>query len=124
MEITGTIIHVLETRSGVSKNTGNNWVIAQYVLETNGNYPRRMVFEVFGEDRIKAMDIKQDEALTVSFDIDSREYQGRWFNQIRAWKVERHNDAVPAEESKDASANNPFDDLDFMNNEEKDEPPF
>ena len=46
-----------------------------------------MVFNVFGEDRISQMNIQVGQTLTVSFDVDAHEYQGRWFNNIRAWRV-------------------------------------
>ena len=88
MEITGKIIAVLEERSGTSK-AGSNWKCGQYVLETMDKYPQRMSFEVFGEDKISSMNIQVDEMLTVSFDVDAREHNGKWYNQIRAWKVER-----------------------------------
>ena len=52
-------------------------------------YPRKMCFDVFGEDKINQFNIQVGEELTVHFDIDAREWQGRWFNSIRAWKVER-----------------------------------
>jgi hypothetical protein len=89
MEITGKVIAVLPLKSGVSASTGNAWSTQDYVIETAGTYPTKCCFNVFGEDKIKAMDIKVGEELTVSFDIDAREYQGRWFNSIRAWKVKR-----------------------------------
>ena len=89
MEITGKVIAVLPLKSGVSASTGNAWSTQDYVIETAGTYPAKCCFNVFGEDKIKAMDIKVGEELKVSFDIDAREYQGRWFNSIRAWKVER-----------------------------------
>lgn len=92
MELTGKIIQVLEARGGTSPRTGNPWKVQSYVLEieeqNNSQYPRRMVFDVFGEDRIQTMNIQMGQVLRVSFDIDAREYQGRWFNSIRAWKVE------------------------------------
>lgn len=61
----------------------------EYVLEVPGQYPRRMVFNLFGEDRIKQFAIQLNEDVTVQFDIDAREYQGRWFNDIRAYNVIR-----------------------------------
>ena len=90
MEFTGRIIDVLQPRGGVSK-TGNEWKVQEYVIEdnNNGQYPRRMCFEVFGADRITQFNIQKGEELTVSFDIDARQWQDRWFNSIRAWKVER-----------------------------------
>lgn len=89
MDLTGRIIAVLQPRSGVSARTGNPWMTQEYVLEVPGQYPRRMVFNIFGEDRIKQFNIQQNEDLTVQFDIDAREYQGRWFNDIRAFNIIR-----------------------------------
>ena len=51
-------------------------------------YPKRCVFEIFGEDRIKEANVKVGDEVTVSFDIDAREYQGRWYNIVRAWRVQ------------------------------------
>lgn len=89
MELTGKIIAVLPERGGVSK-AGNEWKIQEYVLETMEQYPRKMMFNVFGADRLAQFNIQLGEVLTVSFDIDSREYNGRWYNDIRAWKVDRN----------------------------------
>ena len=55
-----------------------------------------MCFEVFGADKIQQFNIQMGEELTVSFDIDARQWQDRWFNSIRAWKVERTGNAAPA----------------------------
>ena len=70
-----------------------------YVLEIpNGQYPRRMLFRVFGEDRIKQFNIQPADEVTVQFDNDAHEYQGRWYNDIRAFNVFRGQpaQAVPA----------------------------
>lgn len=88
MELSGKIIAVLPAREGVSK-AGNPWKTQEYVLETHDQYPRKMCFNIFGADKIDQFNIQVGEELTVSFDIDCREWQGRWFNDIRAWKVER-----------------------------------
>ncbi len=88
MEITGKIIAVLPERGGISK-TGNEWKMQEYVLETHEQYPRKMCFNVFGADKIAQFNIQAGEEMTVSFDINAREYNGRWYNDIRAWKVER-----------------------------------
>lgn len=88
MEITGKIIAVLPERGGTSK-TGNEWKMQEYVIETHEQYPRKVCFNVFGNDKIAQFNIQAGEELTVSFDINAREYNGRWFNDIRAWRVER-----------------------------------
>lgn len=88
MEVTGRIIAVLPEQGGVSK-AGNEWKKQEYVLETQEQYPKKVCFQIFGADKIAQYAIQAGEMLTVSFDIDSREYQGRWFTNINAWKVER-----------------------------------
>lgn len=88
MEFTGRIIAILQPRSGTSK-TGNEWKVQEYVIENHDQYPRKMCFDVFGADKIEQFNIQMGEELTVSFDIDARQWQDRWFNSIRAWKVER-----------------------------------
>jgi len=89
MELTGKIIAVLPANSGVSSRTGNSWMSQEYVIEVPGQYPRKCVFRLFGEDRIKQFNIQQGEDLTVQFDIDAHEYNGRWFNEVRAYNVVR-----------------------------------
>ena len=89
MELTGKIIAVMEPRGGVSARTGNQWMTQEYVLEVPGQYPKRCLFNIFGEERIKRFNIQQREDLTIQFDIDAREYNGRWFNDIRAYNVIR-----------------------------------
>ena len=82
MELAGKVIAVLEPRGGVSKS-GNEWKVQEYVIETHDQYPRRMCFDVFGADKIQQFNIQVGEELNVFFDIDAREWQGRWFNSIR-----------------------------------------
>lgn len=90
MEITGKIIAVLPANSGVSSRTGNPWMSQEYVIETHDQYPRKCCFRIFGEDKIKNFNIQVGEEMTVSFDIDAHEYNGRWFNEIRTWNVNRN----------------------------------
>ena len=89
MEIVGKIIQVLPEQGGQSKTTGKDWKLQAYVLETQEQYPRKVHFEVFGEDRIKANPCQLDDVVTVSFDIESREFNGRWYTSIRAWKIQQ-----------------------------------
>ncbi len=89
MELTGKIISVLPAKSGVSQRTGNQWMVQEYVIETGGTYPKKCIFSVFGEDKIKVFDIKVGDTLTISIDIDAREYNGKYYNSIQAYKVDR-----------------------------------
>lgn len=108
MELTGLVIAVMPAKSGVSARTGNPWMNQEYVIEVPGQYPKRCVFSIFGEDRIKQFAIQNGETITVQFDIDAREYQGRWFNEIRAYNVIRGQQTAqaPATQQQDMFANN------------------
>lgn len=95
MEIQGKIIVVLPERSGVSQR-GNQWRSISYVLETQEQYPKKLAFDVTN-DKIDQLNIQLGEIITVQFDINAREYNGRWFNSVNAWNVIRQNQQAPAQ---------------------------
>jgi len=101
MELQGKVIAVMDPRSGESAR--GKWMSQDYVIETHDNFPRKMVFNIFGEDRIKQFNIQAGEEIVVSFDIDAHEYNGRWFNNIRAWNIQRV-DAATAQAASPAPA--------------------
>ena len=87
MEITGKLIQKLPVQSGVS-TSGNNWSKAEFVIETVEQYPKKVCANLWG-DRAKALDQFQIGSLiTVSFDLESREYNGRWYTDVKAWRVD------------------------------------
>ncbi len=87
MEAYGRIIAVLPEASGTSAR-GNQWRKATYVLETQEQYPKKIVFDVLN-DKIDQLGIHQGEVMTVRFDIDAREHNERWYNSVIAWSVVR-----------------------------------
>ena len=92
MEITGKLIQKLPVQSGVS-SSGNNWSKAEFVIETVEQYPKKVCANLWG-DRARALDQFQEGSLiTVSFDLESREFNGNWYTDVKAWKVEA---ATPA----------------------------
>lgn len=86
MEVTGKVILALPEMSGTSK-AGNPWKKREYVLETQETYPRKIHFDFFGE-RADQYPLNPGDVIKLSFDIESREYNGRWFTSIRGWKSE------------------------------------
>ncbi|MDE5704833.1 DUF3127 domain-containing protein [Muribaculum sp.] len=86
MEVEGKIILALPEQSGVSR-AGNNWKKREYVLETHETYPKKVFFVLFG-DRADQYPLNIGDEIRLSFDINSREYNGRWFTSIDGWKVE------------------------------------
>lgn len=90
MEISGKIIQVLPLQQGTSK-VGNPWKKQEYVLETNDSaYPKKVKFDFFG-DKVDLYPLNIGDVVVVSYDIESREFNGRWYTDIRAWKAEKSN---------------------------------
>lgn len=92
MDLQGKVIAVMEPREGTSVR--GPWKSQDYVIETHDSYPKKMVFSIFGADRIEQFKIRAGEEIIVSFDIDAHEYNGRWFNSIRAWNIQRLDSAA------------------------------
>lgn len=86
---------VLPERNGTSQR-GNQWRSITYVLETQEQYPKKLAFDVTN-DKIDQLNIQFGEILTVQFDINAREYNGRWFNSVNAWNVIRQTQQAPAQ---------------------------
>ena len=104
MEITGKIILALPEQSGVSK-AGNSWKKKEYVLETLDTYPRKVHFDFFGE-RADQFPLSVGQTVKLSFDIESREYNGRWFTSIRGWKAEPAEQQQPQQTVNTTVSNN------------------
>lgn len=85
MEIEGKIILRLERQSGTSK-AGNPWKKDEYVLETPGTYPKKVKFTIFG-DKCDQMQCEVGRDYAISFDLDSREFNGRWYTDVNAYAV-------------------------------------
>lgn len=94
MEVVGKIILALPEKSGMSK-AGNSWKTREYVLETQETYPRKIQFDFFG-DKADQFPLNVGDVIKLSFDIESREYNGRWYTSIRGWKSEPAGAAAPA----------------------------
>lgn len=86
MELQGKVIAALPERSGVSAR--GEWKAQEFVIEyQEGQYPRHLVFNVWGADRLQRFNIQIGQTVLVAFDIDAREWNGRWFTDIRAFDV-------------------------------------
>ncbi len=107
MEITGRIIRALPEISGTSK-AGNNWHKREYVLETQEQYPKTVHFDFFGE-RADQYPLNVGDMVKLSFDIESREYNGRWYTSIRGWKAEPATGGASAAAAPAPAAAQPID---------------
>ena len=89
-EISGQIIAVLPTKSGTSAR-GTEWSSQTAVVETKEQYPKKVAFDVMGADRIAQFNLQVGDYVTVSYDVEAHEYNGKWWNSVRAWNVVRAN---------------------------------
>jgi len=92
MEVSGKIIAVLPIQSGEGRN--GTWKKQDYVIEydINSQYPHKMMFNLWS-DKIDLYNIELNKNYRIGFDIDSHEYQRRWFNDIKVFKVEKEEDS-------------------------------
>jgi hypothetical protein len=90
LQITGRVIDVLDEQSGEGRN--GPWRKQEFILETGGQYPKQICVVQWG-DNIDKFGVKEGETLTAHIDIQSREYNGRWYTDVKAWRVERDTDA-------------------------------
>lgn len=94
MDIEGKIIQDLGIQEGISK-ANNPWKKQEWLLETMGNYPRKIKFTVFGERRIDELKLQVGENYRISVDIESREYQGRYYTDVNAFSAMRLDGSMP-----------------------------
>jgi len=102
LEVEGKLVQLLDKRSGVSAN-GTNWTSQDFVIEIPGQYPQNAVFNVYG-DRVQLDQFQIGEYVKVSFDIRGREYQGKWYNTLNCWKIERPSAAAPQQAAAQTAA--------------------
>jgi len=88
-EVTGKILKKLDRRSGTSAR--GEWVSQDFVLEyQDGNFPSTISFSAWGKDKVADLDnVNEGDVITVSFNIRGREYNGKWYNDLRVWKISR-----------------------------------
>lgn len=89
MEITGKVIKILEPQRFTSKKDGSEIVKNFFVIETQGQYTKTIAFSVMGADKFNAMNIAIGGTYTVSFDVESREWNGKYFTECSAWRAIR-----------------------------------
>lgn len=99
MILEGKVIKLIEVKEGVSKTSGNAWKLAQYLIDTTTNpqYPKKAVVEVFGDDRINELSLIPNEQVRLNVEVDSREFNGKWYTSVRAWGRAEEDATQPAQ---------------------------
>jgi hypothetical protein len=87
MQVKGTVIQILKLESGISR-AGKEWKKQEFVIETNEQFPKKICFTLFG-DKISLIDgIAEGTEVEVFFSVESHDFNGKWFHNINAWKIE------------------------------------
>lgn len=102
MELTGTILQLMPEVNGQGRN-GNTWRKREFILEIPGQYPKKVCISVWG-DKIDQFPMQQGQQVTASIDVESREYNGRWYTEVKAWKMVSGSGS-PAQQGVDAMPN-------------------
>jgi hypothetical protein len=89
MELKGRITQTLPEQSGQSK-TGTTWKKQDFILETQAEYPKKVCFSLWGE-KIDQFKVVEGDIVTAHIDVESREFNGRWYTDVKAWKIEKSN---------------------------------
>ena len=87
LTVKGRIQQILKPESGVSR-AGKEWQKQEFVIETEEQFPRKVCFTLFGDKTSLIDGLSNGQEVEVSFNVESREYNGRWFHNINAWKIE------------------------------------
>lgn len=97
MILEGKVIKCIGIKEGTSQS-GKGWKLAQYLIDTTTNeqYPKQVAVEVFGEDRINELSLIPDEQVKLNVEVESREWNGKWFTSVRAWGRAEEDAAQPA----------------------------
>lgn len=123
MELKGIVSQILAEQSGSSPSGG--WRKQEFVLEIPGTYPKKVCIAIWGNN-IDSFGLKEGEEVTASIDVESREYNGKWYTNVKAWRVSREETSqTPSEDgywpdvadaettTKSGSSEESFDDLPF-----------
>lgn len=115
MQLTAKLVQLLPLQTGTGKN--GQWKKQDIIVETEGQYPKKVCVSIWG-DKINESLLKPGTMLNISFDVESREYNGRWYTDVKAWKV----DAAGAGSADKAPDDHVY--FDEGNMENKDDLPF
>lgn len=95
MDINGRLIQKLAPQTGTSARGA--WSKQEFIIETIETYPRKICVNVFGQDKVAELaNFNNGDVLRISVNIESREYNGRWYTDIRAWRITKEAAGTPA----------------------------
>lgn len=87
LTVKGKLIKILNPESGIAR-TGNSWKKQEFVIETNDQFPKKICFTLFNDKVTLLKGLAEGDELEISFDVESREFNSKWYHNINAWKID------------------------------------
>jgi hypothetical protein len=87
LDITGKIVQIMEPVKGTSK-AGKDWVKQEFVVETQETYPKKICIGMMGDKTNELGKFRVEDTVKVSLNLESREYNGKWYTNVNAWRIE------------------------------------
>lgn len=84
MQLTAKLIQLLPIQTGTGKN--GEWKKQDIIVETEGQYPKKVCVSIWG-DKINNVTLTIGSQYTFDLEIESREFSGRWYTDIKAWRI-------------------------------------
>jgi hypothetical protein len=100
MEVKGKVIQLLPMQSGMGKK--GQWKKQEFIIETQAQFPKKICLSAWG-DKVDQFNLAVGDMVSVAVDLESREYNGRWYTEARAWKLEK-----TGQQSASAADDEPF----------------
>ncbi|MEO5571754.1 MAG: DUF3127 domain-containing protein [Bacteroidia bacterium] len=127
LEITGKLLQVLPEQTGTGKS-GTNWAKQDFIIETpHEQYPKKICFSAWGDKMQVLKTLNPGMQLNVAFDVESREHQGKWYTNLKAWKIVAAGNATSGAEynQEPVESSQPYNDLNAVaDGGSKDDLPF
>ena len=86
LEISGKVFKVLTEQTGQGKN--GNWVKQDFVIETEEQYPKKVSFSAWGDKVDVVRKFRNGDRVKVAFNVESREFNERWYTDLKPWKID------------------------------------
>jgi hypothetical protein len=117
MEIKGKVVQLLQLQTGQGKK--GPWKKQEFIIETQGQYPKKVCLSAWG-DKVDQYNLAVGDEVSVAVDLESREYNGRWYTEARAWKLEKSGGSSRASNNTPPPGDEPF----YADNTASDDLPF
>ena len=119
MQLTAKLVQLLPLQTGTGKN--GEWKKQDIIVETDGQYPKKVCISIWG-DKIAGNQLQIGNSLNISFDVESREYNGRWYTDVKAWKVEPAGSSSSSPSSASQTKEEDFHNTSFTSDSDEDLP--